>query len=150
MTGIHWLSEHWFDIFQTVGIISGLLFTAHTVRKDGRAREITNSIAIKDQYRKIWKEMFDHPKLARVLEKTVDVINEPVSKQEEFFVNNLIQHLGTVYRATRFGEFVMLSGLQRDVREFFALPIPRAVWEQIKPFQDSDFVNFVETCRMDN
>jgi hypothetical protein len=42
--------------------------------------------------------------------------------------------------------FVKLEGLQTDVKEFFASPIPRAVWERMKPLQDAGFVRFVESC----
>lgn len=40
--------------------------------------------------------------------------------------------------------FVKLEGMQKDIKAFFSLPIPKAVWEQVKPFQDEDFVEFVE------
>jgi hypothetical protein len=46
----NWLAEHWFDLIQTVGIIGGLLFTAHAIRKDERARTISNTIALNEQY----------------------------------------------------------------------------------------------------
>jgi hypothetical protein len=45
------------------------------------------------------------------------------------------------------GIFTKIQGLQNDVRDFLTLPIPKAVWEKIKPFQDGDFVTFVESCR---
>jgi len=41
------------------------------------------------------------------------------------------------------------GGLKKDVREFFSLPIPRAVWNEMKSYQDSDFVRFVEEARRD-
>jgi hypothetical protein len=44
MEAFHWLIEHWFDLIQTVGIIGGLLFTAHAIRKDEMARTISNTI----------------------------------------------------------------------------------------------------------
>ena len=36
------------------------------------------------------------------------------------------------------------NGLREDVANFFNLPIPNAVWQEMKIFQDSDFVRFVE------
>jgi hypothetical protein len=39
------------------------------------------------------------------------------------------------------------EGFRRDVGEFFALPIPREIWETTKVVQNDDFVVFVESCR---
>jgi len=142
----NWVAENWFGLLQTVGIVGSLLLAAYTTRKDERARRVGNSIAVNEQYRQIWRQLFEHPKLSRVLAKDIDLEKEPVSTEEELFVTMLIQHLSTVYRATKHGEFVKLEGLQRDVEESFSLPIPKAVWEKIKPFQDKDFVAFVERC----
>ena len=139
-----WFSQHWFDLFQTIGIIAGFLIAAYTTWKDERARRIGNSIAINDQYRKIWGDIYEHPELARVLDMEADA--KDISIGEEFFVTTLISHLSTVFRAMKHGEFVKLEGLERDVREFFALPIPKAVWEKLKPFQDGKFVAFVDRC----
>jgi hypothetical protein len=143
---LHWIGEHWFDLLQTVGIIGGLLFTAYTVRKDERARQIGNLIAIKQQNREIWKELYERPKLVRVLSKEVDLNREPISTEEWLFVKFLILHLDTVHRAMKAGMFVELEGLQKDIKDFFSSPIPRAIWEKLKWLQDDDFVKFVHGC----
>jgi len=41
--------------------------------------------------------------------------------------------------------FVHLEGLPEDVKSFFSLPIPKAVWNAIKSSQDKDFVTFIES-----
>jgi plasmid maintenance system killer protein len=139
-----WVAQHWLDLAQTVGIVGGLLFSAYVTWKDERARRVGNSIAITEQYRQIWKELYERAELSRVLAKDADVQKQPVSNQEELFVKTLVLHLGTVYRAMKHSEFVELEGLRKDVREFFSLPIPGAVWQLIKSFQDREFVKFVE------
>jgi hypothetical protein len=146
MEGLQWIGEHWFDLLQTVGIVGGLLFTAHTTRKDDRSRKIANLIAIKQQHREIWTEVYDRPELARVLDKTVDLSSQPISREESLFVKIIILHLDTVHRAIEADLFVQLEGLQRDIREFFSSPIPQEVWEKMKPLQDADFVCFVDAC----
>lgn len=140
----NWIAEHWFDLLQTVGIVGSLLLAAYTTWKDDRARRIGNSIAINEQHRKIWKDIYEHPELARVLDMEADA--KDISVGEELFVTTLISHLSTVFRAVKQGEFVKLEGLEKDVREFFALPIPKTVWEKMKPFQDGKFTTFVEYC----
>jgi hypothetical protein len=38
--------------------------------------------------------------------------------------------------------------LRADISSFFALPIPRVVWERSKPFQNREFISFVESYRI--
>jgi hypothetical protein len=147
MEETNWIALHWFELTQTVGIVCSLLFAAYTTTKDEGARRIANSIAINDQYRNIWKEIYEHPNLARVLDKNADLKKEPISVQEERFVVMLILHLATVFRAIKHGEFVTLEGLHKDVQQFFSLPIPKAVWGKIKSLQDKNFVSFVEESK---
>jgi hypothetical protein len=35
-------------------------------------------------------------------------------------------------------------GLEKDVGHFFELPLPRAVWDEMKIYQSADFMKFVE------
>jgi hypothetical protein len=139
-----WFGQHWFDLLQTAGIVGGLFFTAYALRKDEKARRIGNSIAINEQHRKTWRVLYEYPELARVLSKDLDLKAEPISPREELFVTGLILHLNTVHQAMQHGEFIKLEGLQRDVEEFFSLPIPHAVWQRVKRFQDQHFVTFIE------
>jgi hypothetical protein len=141
-----WIHEHWFDLLQTVGIVGGLLFTSLAVWRDDRSRKISNLISINQQYREIWKELYERPELSRLLDKNADVVRTPVSDQESLFINLLILHLDSVFRATRAGMAVKFEGLQKDVAEFFKLPIPKAVWRQMKPFHNKDFVRFIEAA----
>jgi hypothetical protein len=146
MEVLAWFASHWLDLIQSIGIIAGLSFTAYTTTKDERARRISNAIAINGQYLQIWQELFQYPELGRVLKRDVLLSKEPISEQEELFVNMLILHLGTAYRAMRYDLFVTLDGLDQDIKEFFTLPIPKAVWRQVRAIQDRDFVAFVEGC----
>jgi len=144
MEASQWIGQHWFDLVQSAGIIASLLFSAYTIRKDERARRIGNLIAVNEDYRHIWREFYDRPELSRVLKRDADLNKEPISAEEWLFVKMLILHLDTVRRAMKARMFVKIEGLQQDVRELFALPIPKAVWEKIKSFQDADFVSFIE------
>ena len=123
MEALRWIIEHWLDFLQSVGIIAGLLFTVHTIRTDAKGRRIANLIAFTQQNRDIWERMYERPELARVFESEVDLDRAPVTNEDMF---------------------VSLSGLQKDIRMSFARPVLRAVWDEIKEFQDDDFVAFVE------
>ncbi len=139
-----WFVQNW--TVESVGIIGGLFVSAYAAFKDERARRIGNLIAIKEENRKIWREAFEKPALFRVLKSDPDLKNGPISEEEFLFVKQLILHLDTVYRAMRAGMFVRLSGMRADIKGFLSLPIPYGVWEKLKPFQDANFVNFIETC----
>ena len=41
------------------------------------------------------------------------------------------------------GIVIKLEGLRHKVRSFFSLPLPKAVWENAKVFQNDNFVNYV-------
>ena len=139
-----WFTEHLFNIAEAVGIIGGLFFNAYTIRRDEQSRRISNLIAINQEHRQIWKEFYPHPGLSRITARDPDLKSAPITPQEEVFVNSLIVHLDTVHRALHSGLYVKIEGLQKDILDFFSLPIPKAVWNKVKKYQDSNFVRFVE------
>ena len=141
-----WFTTHWFDLLQTVGIVGGLLLAAYTTRRDERARQITNMLAVNERYVSVWGKLSEQPQLARILKPDVDLDKNPVSDEELVFVKTLLLHLDTVRRAAEAGLFVKIKGLKSDIRSFLSLPIPKAVWNKIKQFQDEDFVKFVESA----
>jgi hypothetical protein len=144
MEVLHWL--HYLDAFEGLIVTLGLLLTAYTIHKDERARKIANLLTIHERYDHLWSRLFTNPELQRVLKKDVDVNRHPVSDEEVLFVKMLFLHLDTVHRAAREGMFVKIQGLKSDIKDFMALPIPKRVWERLKPFQDENFVTFVEKC----
>jgi hypothetical protein len=144
-----WIAEHWFDLIQTVVIVGGLFYTAYSLRRDEQARTVANMIAINDHYTEIWSAFYDRPDLARVLASDADLKGQPVSATEMLFVKTLLLHLDVVRRTMNAGVFIQIQGLQNDIRDFLELPIPKAVWAKIKPYQDKDFVKFIENSLRD-
>ena len=142
----NWISEHWFELLQSAGIVSGFLFTAHSIRKESEARKIANMISMAEHHHSLWKEFYKHPELSRVIDKRAALDTKPLTDEEQLFVTSLILHLDGVHRAMKAKMFVRLEGLQKDIQTFFSLPIPKAVWEKSKSLQDADFVAFVEKC----
>lgn len=142
---IGWALTHWLDLLQSLGIISGFCFTAYTIRKDEQARKIGNMLGVAEQHRQLWRGLYDRPKLSRVLRSDVDLQKKPISDDEEVFVSLLILHLENVYRTAQAGMFVTLQGIDDDIREFFMLPIPNAVWGKIKKLQNADFISYVDS-----
>lgn len=142
-----WALEHWLELLNAVGVVGSLLFTAFSLREETKTRRVTNLLTLTQNHREIWSLLLRNPELGRVLDAGVNPQLHPVTPEEELLVNFLIQHLNVAYHAMRDRLYVRPEGMYRDVAEFFSLPIPQVVWEQLKWMQDEDFVAFVEECR---
>jgi hypothetical protein len=141
-----WLAQNWFNILSALGIVASLLFTAISLRSETRTRRVGNLLTLTQNHRELWSELFDRPTLRRVLETKPDLSKSPITLDEDYYVNMLIQHLGSAFQAMRSGLTIKPEGLKEDVRRFFSLPIPRAIWEKLKVFQNDEFVRFVDEC----
>lgn len=142
-----WLAQHGFTLLQSAGIIAGLFFNALSLRADAKSRRVTNFITVTAHHREIWTRFAQQQELARVLDPRADVEAAPITPEEELFTRDLILHLSSAYQAMREGLLMEMEGLPRDVRWLFSLPIPKAVWERLKPLQNREFVRFVESLR---
>jgi len=145
-----WISQNWFSIFSTIGIIGGLWFTGISLRSEAKTRRIANLLTLTQNQRELWEVFYQNVQLTRILDPSADIASLPVNHGEEVYTSALIQHLSSAYRAMQSDLTIKPEGLRRDVHEFFQLPIPKSVWERIKPFQDKDFVVFVESCLAEN
>ena len=141
-----WILENWFTLLNAVGVIGGLCFTAFSLRSETKTRRIANLLTLTANHREVWKEFSRNPQLRRVLEASADPLKQPVTPEEEIFVNLVLLHISGVYYAMKDELVVKLEGLRRDVSQFLSLPIPRTIWEKIKLVQNDDFVAFVESC----
>ena len=142
-----WLAEHWFEVLSAVGVVGGLIFTAVSLRSETKTRKIANLLTMTANHREVWKEFFHRPELARVVNAFADVEKQPITPEEHEFVNLVVLHTSSVYEALKDELVIKQEGLRRDVGAFFSLPIPKAVWEKTKVFQNEDFVAFIEKCR---
>lgn len=142
-----WFAENWFDLLSAVGIVGSLLFAGFNIRSEARTRRIANLIALTASHRDIWQQMLRHPGIGRVLDASADPAKAPVTREEEVFVNLVIQHLSVVFHAMQDDLTIKPEGLRRDVAWFFSLPIPVAVWDRGRNLQNNRFLTFVEHCR---
>lgn len=141
-----WLAENLFNLSSAIGVIGGLLFTAHSLRSEARTRREANLLTITANHREVWTVFLTVPAVARVNDPSADISKQPVTIAELISVNMVIQHINSVYRAMDDQLIVNIEGLRRDVAQFLSLPIPRAVWEKVRVVQNDDFVVFVESC----
>ena len=147
MESSHWAVEHWINLLDAVGIISGLFFTAIALHSDTKSRQIANLLTITKNHRDIWKEFYLRPELSRLMDPSASASKQAITAAEEEFVNFVTLHLSSVYYALKDEMVIKIEGLRKDVGSFFSLPIPASIWEKTKEFQNRDFVAFVEQCR---
>jgi len=141
-----WIAQNWFNILSALGIIGSLLFTSVSLRSETKTRRIGNLLILTQSHRELWSELFSHPRLARVIDPKADVSAVPVTIEESYYVNMIIQHLNSAFEATKSGLVIKPEGVTQDVRWLLSLPIPRLMWEKLKPLQNDDFVAFIEGC----
>jgi hypothetical protein len=140
-----WFAENWFNLFSSAGIIGGLWFTAVSLHSETKTRRVANLLTITANLREVWKEFFQTPALTPVIDPSANVINKPVTSDEEFFVNMVVSHTSSVYEALKNELLTKQDGLRRDVKSFFSLPVPKAVWTKTKLLQNQDFAAFIES-----
>ena len=141
-----WIGSHWIDLVQTAAIIAALLFTRSSLLWDARVRQVGNSIQLSEHHRSLWERLLRDPQLGRILNPNPNTRKKPITPAEEMFVIFIIIHLSDTYYAMKTGFYQRPEGLTKDVQQFFSLPIPRQVWEKVKALQESEFVEFVDTC----
>jgi len=139
-----WLDGNWFNAIETVGIIGSLWLTAAAASRDAKAKEIENLLSLSEHHRELWNTVPQRKDLARIFQSDADALLIPVTAEETEFLNLVIVHFQTGWWIAKAGGITTLKELKADARSFFALPLPRAVWEKTKQFRNQRFVSFVE------
>ena len=145
---LEWATQNWFSLLQSAGIVGSLLFTGLALRMDVKERHNSNTLTITKEHRELWANFFNRPELSRVLDPNADLATCPVTQKEEMFMLQLVVHFNTALEVLKPGKFASVDeALRKDIRWFFSLPIPNAVWMQAKERQDDGFVRLIESCR---
>jgi hypothetical protein len=139
-----WVVENWFNLFQTLGIMGSLWLAAVAAHHSAKARDSENLLKISEHHRELWHEARQRPDLQRIFLTDESVFSKAPSVAEDLFLNEVILHFQTSWRIARAGGIVTLRELRDDVRGFFSLPLPRAVWEKTRAFRNQRFVKFVD------
>ena len=139
-----WVEDNWFLVLQSAGIVAGLLFTAVSIRQETKARRISDLLTLAEHHRALWNELLRQPDLERILDADADPAASPLTRLERRFLNLAIVHFHTGWQLARQGSLITPSVLAADVRAFFKLPVPQAVWRESRAARDPEFVGFVE------
>lgn len=144
-----WWATNWFDVLQTIAIVTGFFFTGFSFIYEARVRRVDTLIKINERHFRAWNQLFDNAELKRVLDPDPDFSAKPISVEEQFFTKFLFLNLYASYRAIRAGMLKRPKGLSDDIADFVKLPIPSQVWSDLQPFFDDDFVRFVDSNSRD-
>jgi hypothetical protein len=136
-------------VIQSVGIIVGLLVSTgaiwigiYTARAANRAVRVTTLLSITASHRDIWRQYAMRPQLARVLDW--EAKPDQMTEDEQQWLRELILHLAASFEAGRYGALPVQEGLDADVRQLMSKPMPRAVWRQLRPYQNSAFASYID------
>lgn len=138
------LAENWFTLLQSVGIVGSLLLGVVSSRDNTRAKLAETFLTISSEHQKIWRDYYQNPDLRRVRESLVDLDVSPITLQERRFVQSVLVHVNAVFHARRLGSVIEPEGARADIRSFFSLPIPHAVYTDQKHLLDRAFVAYIE------
>lgn len=142
---ISWFGLHWHSLVESLGIIGSLIFTGVTVRRDLEARRVAEHLTLAGQHRRLWGQLHRRRGLNRVLEADRDLVREPVTREEQLFLELAFVHFHTGWLICREdGSLTPVRVLALDAGHFFTLPAPSAVWAGVRQSYQPEFVAFIE------
>jgi len=142
---VSWFGSHWYSLLESLGIIGSLIFTGLTVRRDLAARRVTEHLTLAGQHRRLWGQLHRRRGLERVLESNRDLDKEPITREEQLFLELAFVHFHTGWLICRDNDSLTpVRVLALDARHFFTLPAPSAVWAGVRQSYQPEFVAFVE------
>lgn len=143
------MDESTLRLVQTVGIVASLLLgvgstvlAAWTIRNATRAASIKSLLDITAGHRDIWRHYADSPELKRALDWEADPTS--ISDAERQFLRELLMHISASFEASRLGVLPKVEAMGPDVGQLISRPIPRAVWRELRPYQNKRFRRFVD------
>jgi hypothetical protein len=139
-----WVHENWVDLLQSIGIIASLVFHQTDTKRDRTRDKVSNRIIFTQRHAEIWNEQASNPKLQRIKKVEVNLVETPVTPEEELFFCEVLHHFASTFYASERNAYEQPPALADDIRSFFKLPISKAVWEHAKRYQEPSLVAFVE------
>jgi len=95
-----------------------------------------------ESYRKIKDTLIEKPELASVFNTEKDV--STITMIERNYIQQVIIQMYSVYIATKLGQFDFFEGIENDIRRYLSFPLSNQVWEEVKMFQDREFVAYID------
>jgi hypothetical protein len=129
-------------VIQSIGIVGSLLLASFALRVSARTARVQSLLTITSSHREIWRAVAAKPELSAALADDADPA--AMTGEQRQFVREVILHLAACFEAARLGSLPVMEHMDSDVQQLLSRPVPRAVWNELKPYQNSRFVSFVE------
>lgn len=143
------VSQGTLQIIQSAGILIGILVGVTSLwigirssRTADRAARVTSLLTLTASHREVWRRFAASPELQHALDW--DARQDEMTEDEQQWLRELILHISASFEAERLGALPRLEGLDADVRQLLAKPLPHAVWRQMRPYQNRAFVEYIE------
>jgi len=136
------LQQHLFDIIQTIFLVLGFYLAAKSYQDDDRSRQVGHLLQLGESYRKIKETLIEKPELASIFNTKKDA--SKITTIERNYIQQVIMQMYSVYIATKLGQFDSFEGIENDIRRYLSFPLPNQVWEEVKIFQDREFVAYID------
>jgi hypothetical protein len=137
-----WLEANWIAVIETLTFIIGVV----SIRDNTKARHLSNLISLTKNHRELSTLLIENSALRRTLSPDRNLSKEPLTGNEEEFVNLKILHFKAAFEAIKDGMAVNRTGVVKDVKEFFSLPAILHIWKKTKPYYELKFISFVENA----
>jgi hypothetical protein len=136
-------------LFQTVGIIFSIWIGIYNIGRAIRLEKLRSLSDITKANRDLLTfYISNQEKLSRVfsndLKSGLDI--DPVSLEEKFYVNLLILHFNVIFNSIENSISPEIENLEIDIGGFLTLPLPNAVWNKSRIYQNKKFAAFVDSC----
>lgn len=138
-----WLTEQWFSLAQSLGIIAGFVVASRALSLDSRYRRAELHFMMTASHREIWEHYVNKPSLASTLDPARNIVVHPPLPSEERFVLLVLLHTATVFHAVELNALNQWPGWHADVKALFSLPVPGAVARRFLEFQEPAFRQFL-------
>lgn len=126
-----------FDLLAgTFGLVRG--------RKDKKAQ---TKKEIRDAHLELWTTVRAMPCAPALLDRTRDLSVKPRTSDETYAVSLLLLHFSNAFAQSKAGNYDLPQGLPADIRNFFAYPVRRDAWDELRRYHDRDLVAYVEKAR---
>lgn len=139
----NFLAKNWFEILQSIFIVGAFIHTYYSTRNETRSRKLEHLFQINQSHRDIWGKTYSQPELLRIRKTSVDLQKNPVTEVERRLAAEVIMHIYSVYEAMTIGLFNK-GEMEKDIADYLKLPIPNFVWQEVKIYYDTKFVNYIE------
>ena len=137
------LLKNWFDLLQSIFIFGGFMLSFIALRNDIRSRKIEHLFQINQSYREIWSKTYTYPELLRIRETDIDLKINPITEPERRMIREMIIHIYAIYEAIQNNQ-IEKGEMDKDIYDFLHLPIPKAIWEEVKIYHNKQFIDYID------